>query len=394
MKSTFFICVISAVVASSATLLLTNHSLLESESVAMMQRGPALENLQQASPVLPLSPAANDLERFSAEERNNISVYDNANRSVVNINTTAFRRGMFFGEAVPEQGSGSGWVIDRKGHIVTNHHVIADSDKDKITVTLFEGDPIPATLIGADPQNDVAVLRVDAPPEMLFPIRIGDSSNLRVGQKVFAIGNPFGLERTMTVGIVSSLGRTLRSKTRRLIKDVIQVDAALNQGNSGGPLLDNKGEVIGMNTAIASISGGNSGVGFAVPINTIKRLLPQIIEFGKVQRATLGIDVFFEARNGLGVGHVIPGDPADQVGMKGLELRRVRQRRRDGSIAEYVLPSKKNSDILVSIDGKSIETTDDYLAVMDSASPGDIVSVVCERGGTQRTLRVTLGVER
>ena len=330
--------------------------------------------------------------RFSAEEQNNISVYEKVNRSVVNIDTTAFRRGMWFGQPEPEEGSGSGWVIDKEGHIVTNHHVIVGSDV--ITVTLSDGDPIAAEVIGSDKQNDIAVLKIKTNPDNLFPVEFGESSDLRVGQKVLAIGNPFGLERTLTVGIISSLGRTLRSKTKRLIKDIIQTDAALNQGNSGGPLLDNEGKVIGMNTAIASVSGGNTGVGFSVPINTIKRIIPQLIEHGHAIRGTLGISVFFNTETGLGVARVLEGGPADEAGLQELRRERVRERRADGIVVEYVRYNRKDADKLISIAGQTIKSTDDYQAAMDKHKPGDVVDVVCERAGQQRTVKIRLGVEQ
>ena len=329
--------------------------------------------------------------RFSAEEQNNISIYERNNRSVVNINTTAFRRGNWFGDGEPQEGSGSGWVIDKEGHIVTNHHVITGSDV--ITVTLFDGDPITAEVVGSDKQNDIAVLKIKTDPAELFPVELGESSDLRVGQKVLAIGNPFGLERTLTVGIVSSLGRSLRSKTKRLIKDVIQIDAALNQGNSGGPLLDNQGKVIGMNTAIASVTGGNTGVGFAVPINTIKRIIPQLIEYGRPLRGTLGIDVFFKTDGGLGVGRVVENGPAGEAGIRGLRIERIREQRANGYVVEYLRPNREQTDKLISIDGQKIESTDDYQAAMDRHKPGDVVDVVCERDGSTRTIKVRLGID-
>ena len=370
--------------------------LLVSVSVFVSLCGMALPNAaraqsRQLAPVRPATPQTVPERRFSPEEQNNISIYERNNRSVVNINTTAFRRGMWFGESEPEEGSGSGWVIDKAGHIVTNHHVIVGSDV--ITVTLSDGDPIAAEVIGSDKQNDIAVLKIKTDPANLFPVEFGESSNLRVGQKVLAIGNPFGLERTLTVGIISSLGRSLRSKTKRLIKDVIQTDAALNQGNSGGPLLDNEGKVIGMNTAIASVTGGNTGVGFAVPINTIKRIIPQLIEYGKPLRGTLGIDVFFKTENGLGVGRVVDGGPASEAGIQGLRIERVREQRANGFVVEYLRPNREQTDKLISIAGKKVETTDDYQAAMDRHKPGDVVDVVCERAGNVRSVKVRLGIE-
>ena len=363
-------------------------------AIAMVQSGQQSSVLAQTPvPEAPVIRAeVPQARQFSSEELNNISVYEKVNKSVVNINTTAFRRGVWFGDPEPQEGSGSGWVIDKEGHIVTNHHVISGSDV--ITVTLFDGDPIPAEVIGSDKQNDIAVIKIKAEPERLFPVEFGESSDLRVGQKVLAIGNPFGLERTLTVGIVSSLGRTLRSKTKRLIKDIIQTDAALNQGNSGGPLLDNAGKVIGMNTAIASLTGENTGVGFAVPINTIKRIIPQLIEYGRAIRGTLGINMFFNDKVGLGVARVIEGGPADEAGLQELKKELVRVRRGDGLVVQYPRYNRDDADKIVSIDGRNIETTDDYQAAMDSHKPGDIVDVVCERAGIQRTVKIRLGIEQ
>lgn len=413
MKTNFLLCLVSAILGGILAIAISQGQ-LDSPVVAQQatdnENGNALQPITRKQSVfasdtigqgqaVPLIPARKvnakvQAGRFSDEEENNIAIYENVNRSVVNINTTAFRRGGWFGEAIPQEGSGSGWVIDKAGHIVTNHHVIVDSDV--ITVTLFDGDPIPAEVVGADKQNDIALLKITAPKDMLIPVTFGDSSKLRVGQKVVAIGNPFGLERTMTVGIVSSLGRSLQSKTKRMIKDVIQIDAALNQGNSGGPLLDNQGTVIGMNTAIATLTGQNTGVGFAVPVNTIKRIIPQLLEFGEVLRGTMGIDMFFSTNDGdgLGIGRVIEGGPADRAGLQGLKVELIQERRRDGVTLKYLKPNRDQTDKIISIDGVPIHSTDDYLAAMDRHRPGDEVDVICERNGKRRTVRVRLGLER
>jgi S1-C subfamily serine protease len=377
MKTNLMICLVCACVGGSIAGKVTKSATAQV---------PAAKVLSESPPKVP------QVRQFSPEEQNNISIYEKVNRSVVNINTTAFRRGMWFGDPVPQEGSGSGWVIDKEGHIVTNHHVVNGSDV--ITVTLFDGDPIPAEVVGADKQNDIAVLKIAANPDRLLPVSIGESSDLRVGQKVLAIGNPFGLERTLTVGIVSSLGRTLRSKTKRLIKEVIQIDAALNPGNSGGPLLDNEGKVIGMNTAIKTLTGENTGVGFAVPINTIKRIIPQLIEFGRPIRGTLGIDVFFKSEGGLGIGRVVEDGPAAEAGLQGLRVERVRERRGDGFVVEYLRPNRDETDKLIAIGGLPVKTTDDYQAAMDRHKPGDVVDVVCERAGRQRTVKIRLGIEQ
>lgn len=343
------------------------------------------------TPVLPRGANIPNDRFFTPEEAVNIAVWDKCNRSVVNINTVANRIDYFFLSSVPEEGSGSGWVLDQRGYIVTNYHVVAGSDV--IEVTLFNGQTFPASLVGSDPQNDIAVVKIDAPVDMLVPAQLGESSNLRVGQRVYAIGNPFGLERTMTVGIVSSLDRTMRSKTRRLMKNIIQIDAALNQGNSGGPLLDNQGTVIGMNTAIATLTGENTGVGFAVPVNTIRRVVPQLIQFGKVQRATLGIDMFWQAENGLGIARVIPDGPADRAGLKGIRVRReVRPYR--GALVQIERLDREAADRITAIDGKAIANTDDLQEILDDRKPGELVNLTVVRRGRVLTVPITLGLEQ
>ena len=331
--------------------------------------------------------------QFTPEEQINISVYDKVNRSVVNIDTKVKRDQLWmFGGPKNEEGSGSGWVLDKTGHIVTNHHVIAGSDV--ITVTLSEkDDPIPAQVVGSDPQNDIAVLKIDAPAEELYPVQLGESKTIRVGQKIYAIGNPFGLERTMTVGIISSLGRSLESKSGRMMKNIIQIDAALNQGNSGGPLLDTSGRVIGMNTAIATLTGENTGVGFAVPANTIRRVLPQLLEYGRVQRATLGIDLFWKTDQGLGVARTTRNGPAFAAGIRGLKVER-KVVSVGGRLFETVQADKSSADRLVAIDGTTIKSTDDLQEILDSRKPGQNVKVSILRQGKMLEIPITLGLEQ
>ena len=330
--------------------------------------------------------------RFSTQEQTSIAVYENVNRSVVNINTRVIRNDRWLlGGRQESEGSGSGWVLDAEGHIVTNHHVIADSDV--VTVTLFEGDPLPARVVGSDPQNDIAVLKIDAPAELLFPVSLSDSRTLKVGQRIHAIGNPFGLERTMTVGIVSSLDRSLRSKNGRLMKGIIQLDAALNQGNSGGPLLDSEGAVVGMNTAIASVTGGNTGVGFAVPVNTIRRVVPQLLQFGEVRRASLGIDLFWKSEQGLGIARLDPGGPAYQAGLQGLSIER-KVVRVGGQLYETRGVDRSSSDRVVAIEGQAISDTDGLQDVLDQFEPGQTVNLTILRGNTEQSVAVTLGRDR
>jgi putative serine protease PepD len=206
-----------------------------------------------------------------------ISLSEKVADGVVNVTSTAVQLDFFF-NAFPTQGSGSGSIIDTKGHILTNYHVVANAQK--LEVTLADGSKWPAKLIGSDPDNDLVVIKIDPPKEKLKVIPMGDSKSLRIGQKVLAIGNPFGLQRTLTTGIISSLGRTIRSEAGTLIEDVIQTDAAINPGNSGGPLLNSEGEIVGINSAIISPTGGNVGIGFAIPVNTAKRVVPELVSKG------------------------------------------------------------------------------------------------------------------
>ena len=401
MKSTFLWCLLAAVLGSVLTIYVSGnfstshvfaHPVTQNSTVqeASFRTGVPAQVSPEIGPPTTQNAAVDD-RRFLPEESVNIAVYDKVNRSVCNIDTTANRGLSFMGATQVEEGSGSGWVLDQQGHIITNHHVIDGSDM--VTVTLFEGEPLPARIVGSDPQNDIALLKVEASPEMLFPISLGRSDTLRVGQKIFAIGNPFGLERTMTVGIVSSLQRTLRSKAGRLMKNIVQVDAALNQGNSGGPLLDSDGLLIGMNTAIATLTGENTGVGFAIPVNTIRRVSAQLIKFGKVNRASLGIDLFWKAPQGLGVARTEENGPAALAGIRGLKVERklVRMANR---IFETVQADRNTSDQILAIDGKPTNDTDELQDVLDQYEPGAPVSVTVLRNGVEQIIQVQLGLER
>jgi S1-C subfamily serine protease len=280
-------------------------------------------------------------------------------------------------------------VLDKNGHILTNYHVIEGATA--VKVTLFNGETFDAGLVGQDPVNDVAILRVTAAPELLIPIELGDSSQLRVGQRVLAIGNPFGLERTLTVGTLSSLNRRLPSRaTGREIKSVIQIDAALNQGNSGGPLLNSKGQVIGMNTAIASQTGQNSGVGFAVPVNMIRRLIPQLLEHGRVVRPVIGIESVYEAENGLQIIRVTPGGPAHRAGLRGYRLVRKRENRGPFTV-EREFVDRSSADTIRAVDGKSVQSADDLLDIIESKRPGDTVELNIVRDGTELSVAIVLG---
>ncbi|MBL8891703.1 MAG: trypsin-like peptidase domain-containing protein [Planctomycetaceae bacterium] len=349
--------------------------------------GPLLQSLpasgsRHAELNQPLDEA--QLEKFSPEEQINIRVYDQVNRSVVNIQTITFVRDFF--NVVPEAGAGSGWVLDQQGHIVTNHHVIGDSQR--IEVTLWNGDAYPATVVGQDPPNDIAVIKIDAPAEALVPVSFGDSSALLVGQKVLAIGNPFGLERTLTVGVLSSLNRMLRSpETGRMIKSVIQIDAALNRGNSGGPLLDSQGKLIGMNTAILSGTGQNAGIGFAVPANTVRRVVDQILQFGKVIRASASL-AMTPVQGGLRVIQVEPGGAAERAGMQGYERKVVRS-----DFRVYQIWDDSNADTIIAVEGKRVTTEDEFLSAIEERQPGAEVNLEVVRNGKRRTVTLTLDAD-
>ncbi len=329
---------------------------------------------------------------FSSEEQTNISVYEETKRSVVNIDTSTVVNLRWLGRSEEKTGSGSGWVLDKTGHIVTNYHVVAGSDI--VTVTFGEGEAVPAEVIGTSAQNDIAVLKVNVDPQRLFPVTIGDSKSLRVGQKIFAIGNPFGLERTMTVGIVSSLDRSIKSKGGQPMRNLVQIDAALNQGNSGGPLLDSQGDLVGMNTAIASLTGENTGVGFAVPAKTILRVVPQLIEYGRFRSAWLGVDYFWKSDQGIGIAKVARGGPADKAGLQGLQAERQIVQFGNGQTAIVPKWNKESADIILQVDQTKIESLDDFQAVVESKDPGDSVDLIILRGGQTRSLTITLGEER
>ncbi len=373
MKKYIFLCAISAGFGALVSTVLVSR---------IMQ--PQLVAQDQASGIT--STVSDD--GFTAEERVNIAVYDRVNRSVVNITTRIVQPANFFMLEPPSEGAGSGSVLDRDGHILTNYHVIEGAQE--IRVTLSSGETYNAGLIGADPVLDTAVLRINAPREVLFPIEFGDSSALRVGQKVFAIGNPFGLERTMTVGIISSLNRSLQSKTGRTMKSIIQIDAALNQGNSGGPLLNSRGRLIGMNTAIASRTGENTGVGFSIPVNSIHRVVPQLIENGRVIRPDVGISRVYQTEHGLIIATLAPDGPAELAGLRGFRV--IRERQRQGMfVYEETRIDRDYADLIVAVDDVRVRTADELLSAIERKEPGDEVKLSVIRDGAPLNVSVVLG---
>jgi len=373
MKKYLVFCAISAVIGASVSRLFTTDSV---EPKLSAQDAPAVQFQDTIT------------DEFTAEERVNIAVYEKVNRSVVNITTVSGRTDLFFSFEPAPEGAGSGSVLDSEGHILTNYHVIEGADQ--ILVTLSNSETFEANLVGADPVYDIAVLRVEAPREMLYPLEFGNSATLKVGQKAYAIGNPFGLERTMTVGIVSSLNRSLPSRTGRIMKSIIQIDAALNRGNSGGPLLDSRGRMIGMNTAIASRTGENTGVGFAIPANNIQRVVPQLIRDGRVIRPDIGITRVLPSEQGMVIVTMSRGGPAERAGLRGFRVIR-QQRRRGPFIYEERRIDRSYADLIIAVDGQRVNTADDLLSIIEQKRPGDEVVVTVIREQDEINVGVVLG---
>jgi S1-C subfamily serine protease len=340
----------------------------------------ALFCLVRAAETPALSVATPD-EGLSDLELRTIRVFETCSPGVVSVANRAIVQDWFSLRVyqIP-QGTGSGFVWDTLGHVITNYHVIHEASE--VQVTLRDGTSYEARVVGADPDHDLAVLRIDAPEAALVPIPVGVSRTLRVGQTVLAIGNPFGLDTSLSVGIVSALGRTMEAMTRRSIREVIQTDAAINPGNSGGPLLDSSGRLVGINTAIMSTSGSYAGVGFAVPVDTVRRIVPQLIATGKVQRVGLGIEMVpdrFMASmgvEGVGIWRVFPRGGAAKAGLEG-----VRRGPRGGVVL---------GDVIIGIDGTPVKTLDDLAAVLEQHQPGDEVQVAIYRGKKRYTVTVTL----
>ena len=318
------------------------------------------------------------------DENNNIEIYRVVAPGVVNISSTSYARD-FFGFVEPREGSGSGSILDQEGNILTNFHVVEGAQK--LTVSLGGQKTYAAKLIGGDPDTDLAVIRlIEKPREPLTVVALGDSDNLAVGQKVLAIGNPFGLDRTLTTGVISGLQRPIRARNDRLIEGAIQTDASINPGNSGGPLLDSHGRVIGINSQILSPSGASAGVGFAIPVNIAKRIVPQLVSFGSVRRPKLGIStrdvaklrnqVELPVSDGVLIWDIAPGGAAANAGLQGLTQTE------NGDV--------ELGDIIVGIDGEKVSSTDDLSRILDKHKLGDTVRVEVVRNGKRVTVPVRL----
>jgi S1-C subfamily serine protease len=318
---------------------------------------------------------------LGADEKARISVFESVSPSVVHITNIAVRRDAFTMDVTEiPRGTGSGFIWDEQGHIVTNYHVVADAQTAR--VTLADGTTYDGKVLGAAPDKDIAVVKIDAPPSKLKKIAVGDSSELRVGQSVLAIGNPFGLDQTLTTGVISGLGREIKSISERTIYDVIQTDAPINPGNSGGPLLDSHGRLIGVNTAIYSPSGASAGIGFAVPVSTVNRMVPQILQYKRIVRPVMGVNLAGDQVakqlnvKGVIVQSVVPGGPAGRGGIVGMT------RDPDGG---WVL-----GDVLVQIDGVAVTRADDLFQVLDKRKIGDEVALEVVNSGRSRTVRLKL----
>ena len=315
------------------------------------------------------------------DEQNNISVFKSASPSVVFVTNTQLRRQRFSLNVMEiPRGSGTGFIWDESGLIVTNFHVVQGANK--ITIELQSNKSYQATVVGSAPEKDIALLKIDAPNEDLQPLPLGDSASLAVGRKVLAIGNPFALDTTLTVGVVSALGREIKSITNRTIKNVIQTDAAINPGNSGGPLLNSNGQLVGVNTAIYSPTGASAGIGFAIPVNAVKVIIPQLIEHGKLIRPVLGIETltdYWTRRlrvKGVAILSVREDLPAAKAGMVG-----VREDRR-GKI--------HLGDVIIAINGQNVINEDSLLNQLEQFSPGDTVEVTTLKDEKIRNYNVQL----
>ena len=321
---------------------------------------------------------------LGADEQNNINIFKNAAPSVVHITTMGMERELFSRRVteVPS-GSGTGFIWDDKGHIVTNFHVIQNGSS--ATVMLADQTSYRAKLVGAFADRDLAVLQIEAPTSKLPAISLGTSKDLQVGQKVLAIGNPFGLDQTLTVGIVSALNREIESVTRRMIRGAIQTDAAINPGNSGGPLLDSAGRLIGVNTSIYSPSGASAGIGFAIPADEVNRIVPRLIRDGKVTRPALGVtggsaglSQTLKLPKGVPVVGLAPGGPAQNAGLK------VFARQRDGSIS--------SGDVITAVNDEPVADFDDMLTALERLRPGDNITLTLWNAG--KTRRQTLVLDK
>ncbi|MDO4586948.1 MAG: trypsin-like peptidase domain-containing protein [Planctomycetia bacterium] len=400
MTKNAIISIVSGIVGSVFTMLILSL-LFPMNGIGMLARSQSNQYILPAlnSNSVPITvPAANTsigallqerANELLPDEKNTILIYEKRNKSVVNIDTVQTRLRNFFFEEEAE-GRGSGIVLNNQGIILTNFHVVDGADV--VSVTLFNGETYQAQKVGVDPNTDIAILKIEAPAESLVPIDFGDSSKLLVGQKVYAIGNPFGHDRTLTQGIISNLNRTIASPQQfRQIKGVIQIDAAINPGNSGGPLLDSQGRMIGMNTAIASRIGENSGVGFAIPVNTIQRIASILLQEGKVVRGDIGVVQVTETDEGLLPVLINGGGAADRAGLRGRKM--VILVSRQGGIQMQqtkIVPPDGGMDIIVGVNGQQIRTGEEFITLVEDHRSGETIKLNIIRQGEPMELPIVL----
>ena len=392
MKKSWVVILVAIAALAGATLGcgLPSEVLLQPTALPAPTPTPVPATPTTAPPQVPAMTA----EPANALEGQVVAVYESAAPAVVNISTVVIAYDFFMRPVPQEGGTGSGFVYDAEGHIVTNYHVVENAEE--LSVTLADGEVYPAQIVGVDPSNDLAVVRIDV-ENLPQPVALGDSDGLRVGEFVVAIGNPFGLERTLTVGVISSLGRVIQSPDGRFIGEAIQTDAAINPGNSGGPLLDLEGRVIGVNSQIISPSRASAGIGFAVPVNTVKRVVPQLIAQGRYAHPWLGVQplgltperaqAFREAGmdvpvdEGLLMIEVIPGGPADRAGIRGGD--------RIVQLGNVQLPL--GGDIVTAINGEAVDDLQELTVYLETQTQvGDTVEVTIFRGGVEQNVQVTL----
>lgn len=374
---------------------ISNNSKTEYSETFSTSEEKNVVSLEKSDDSSSASVAVATVSGYSQDEWQNINVYEKCNEAVVNINTKETAYTWFLEPFVQDGGSGSGSIIDAEGHILTNVHVIQNATK--IYVSLHDGSQYEAKIVGYDLDSDLAVLKIDPPKGVILKtIEFGDSKKLKVGQKVIAIGNPFGMERTMTTGIVSGLGRPIQNSNKRIIRDMIQTDSAINPGNSGGPLLDTSGKMIGINTMILSSSGSSSGVGFAVSSETALRVVSDLLKYGKVNRGVIQASLYqldyriaryagLDISQGMLVSEVSSGGNAEKAGLKG------------GTEAAYY-GNRKNiiylgGDVITQIDNIKITSLADYYSALEAKRPGDVVKVVIRRNRKDLVLNVKLAGE-
>ena len=390
MKSLIKVAILSSIITAAAVYVVMEWKPLKSEP------GPTPEvSLASSTTSVTGQTAAASTFIVTDDEQNNIDIYQRYSPGVVNITTTTLQYDFFLRPVPTEGGSGSGAILDTNGHVITNFHVIEGAQR--LEVTLADKTKHQATVIGADPSNDLAVLKIEPGKNTMVPIPFGNSDGLQVGKKVLAIGNPYGLEGTLTTGIISALGRSIQARNGRVIEGIIQTDAAINPGNSGGPLLNSAGQIIGINTAILSPSdSGNIGIGFAIPVNTVRRITNDLITLGYVRRPYLGVgdrDIItlqdlpglgqalrLNTDTGLLVVSVRPGSPAERAGLRGATERVI--------IGNYRVPV--GGDVILELQGKAVNTNLQLATEIDRYKPGEKVKLTILRDNQRRDLEITL----